>query len=1042
MKKKILKIVKLLLLTPVIILGQALTPVQIKSPQSYAFEKYGNVPINLYTGTLDLKVPIYSLSIGNGNKIDIVISYDSSGFIPRKKSDYAGMNWSLLAGGRITRTMKRMPDEYKGNPTHFGGNPFDTGMNLHGFLTGVRLNAYNNFNVYNLNSGAGHSNANMAWILGTDQNGYEGEPDVFNFNVLGLHGKFMIGNNGLPVVECDDPNVRINIGGLVSYGDTNFCKPPDQTIEITDGQGTRYIFGGDFSKYELAYNYSSPGLSSNGFFIGYPYINSFSISKIIFADGKTVTFDYVQDTLNDDFCDLIQGQASNILLNAKVLNFESYFQDGSRTDEWTHCPGGGCGGGLSSSSTNAQTFTLVKKSMLSSVKYADKEIKINYKDIGYPIKHYSGPANALNFNEILLDNIQVYAHNNLIKNTVFSYDNLGGNNQRPFLKSISEQKSNTHYNFEYYNTSNLPPYFTKGLDHWGYWNGKDYNTSLAPYDTYNASTGDYTLNNTFRDTDVQKYNVGLLSKIIYPTKGYTVFEYEPQYYNKRIERKSSSRFLPTLTNNSGVIGGARIKKQFDYTESGLITNEKEYKYTTTLQGNTSSGILMNWPRYFYYVELSGGGSTVQKLMIKTSSNVQQNSLDSYNIGYSKVFEININKGYIEHSFTNYETHPDDLSDASNIKQFITGYTNFNPPNLYQNIQNLYGIDKSSLRGKLLSQKVYSQQNLLQPIKTIEYEYTDILNFNPTTSIDDDNYVAINHLSGEWVQGYRRFMNSSYLKKKIEKNYFGGNNLSSTIDYFYEGIDHLNLSRTKSIYSSGENIEERYLYAYDLKLGNTPDTQYPGYPFVMYMMWRNMTGIPLVTTVYKNGIFQKRDQEVYSNYEFNGPLKKSAELTYIEDKLITTPIRIIPDVSFALTKIKYDKYDDKSNPLQYTTKDGISTVIIWGYNKSQPIAKIEGAKLSDIPQSFIDAIVNASDIDGAELPNNDETALLAAFKTFRDNLPNYQITTYSYDPLIGVRSITPPSGIRESYIYDSAGRLEKVIDVDKKILKEYKYNYKN
>jgi YD repeat-containing protein len=53
-----------------------------------------------------------------------------------------------------------------------------------------------------------------------------------------------------------------------------------------------------------------------------------------------------------------------------------------------------------------------------------------------------------------------------------------------------------------------------------------------------------------------------------------------------------------------------------------------------------------------------------------------------------------------------------------------------------------------------------------------------------------------------------------------------------------------------------------------------------------------------------------------------------------------------------------------------------------------------------------------------------------------------VTTYTYDPLIGVTSITPPSGIRESYIYDSANRLQKVIDVNGKVLKEMKYNYKN
>ncbi|MNY54568.1 hypothetical protein D3C86_1904580 [compost metagenome] len=56
--------------------------------------------------------------------------------------------------------------------------------------------------------------------------------------------------------------------------------------------------------------------------------------------------------------------------------------------------------------------------------------------------------------------------------------------------------------------------------------------------------------------------------------------------------------------------------------------------------------------------------------------------------------------------------------------------------------------------------------------------------------------------------------------------------------------------------------------------------------------------------------------------------------------------------------------------------------------------------------------------------------------------NAQVTTYTYDPLIGVRSITPSSGIREIYKYDSANRLENIRDINGKLLKEFKYNYKH
>lgn len=111
---------------------------------------------------------------------------------------------------------------------------------------------------------------------------------------------------------------------------------------------------------------------------------------------------------------------------------------------------------------------------------------------------------------------------------------MGGEFKRPFLKSVTDIFTNQTYSFEYYKTSILPAYYTKGIDHWGYSNSREDNTLLAPYDTYNETTGDYTLNNTYRDANPQNYDVALLKKIIYPSKGSSVFEYEPQYYGKKL----------------------------------------------------------------------------------------------------------------------------------------------------------------------------------------------------------------------------------------------------------------------------------------------------------------------------------------------------------------------------------------------------------------------------------------------------------------------------------------------------------------------------
>ncbi|KFF73383.1 hypothetical protein HX13_20730 [Chryseobacterium sp. P1-3] len=224
----------------------------------------------------------------------------------------------------------------------------------------------------------------------------------------------------------------------------------------------------------------------------------------------------------------------------------------------------------------------------------------------------------------------------------------------------------------------------------------------------------------------------------------------------------------------------------------------------------------------------------------------------------------------------------------------------------------------------------------------------------------------------------------------------------------------------------ENIRTEYQYAH--QKGN------------QLMIDKNMIEVPLETiTTQAIGNSTKTLSKTETIY----PKNQTEANTKTSGLVLPTSVLSydIQNPNVASTEVTYDRYDSKGNLLQYTTKDGISTVIIWGYNQTQPIAKIEGATYGQV-QSLASAIITASDTDASAAPNNDETALLSALNTFRNSLSGYQITTYTYDPLVGVRSITPPSGIRESYIYDSANRLEKVIDANGKVLKEMKYNYKN
>lgn len=175
---------------------------------------------------------------------------------------------------------------------------------------------------------------------------------------------------------------------------------------------------------------------------------------------------------------------------------------------------------------------------------------------------------------------------------------------------------------------------------------------------------------------------------------------------------------------------------------------------------------------------------------------------------------------------------------------------------------------------------------------------------------------------------------------------------------------------------------------------------------------------------------------------NGKLISKAETKYDNpSSLLPTSVNSYEmQNQTAQTKIIFNAYDNYGNPLETQTPKGISTAIIYGYHNTKPIAKIEGASYAQIIS--LPAVQNAITASDAATPEN-ESALLTALENMRTGsaLKEYNVTTFTWDILTGMTSVTSPSGSKEMYIYDKAGRLEKILDQDGKTLKAYQYNYK-
>lgn len=319
-------------------------------------------------------------------------------------------------------------------------------------------------------------------------------------------------------------------------------------------------------------------------------------------------------------------------------------------------------------------------------------------------------------------------------------------------------------------------------------------------------------------------------------------------------------------------------------------------------------------------------------------------------------------------------------------------------------------------------------NLISPIDYVPGGIT-FRDYGPPISFATDlyingvypSYIGMNsNTSPAPFPIFVRHNDAFLLKKETTTDYFAnGRKKSKTSEYLYEDALYPTKLTSKKDSFSGEDVTINTSYKYSSEKGNQK------------LIAANIIGIPLETkTAQTIGAATKTISKVETKYD--------NPLNLLPSSVVSTDLQNVVS-----TEVTYDQYDNKGNLQQYTTKDGLSTVIIWGYNLTQPIAKIEGAKLTDIQQSLIDPIVNASNTDASAAANNDETSFLSVLNTFRNSLANYHITTYTYDPSIGVRSITPPSGIREVYIYDSANRLKEIRENSQtgNLLKEFKYNYK-
>ena len=220
--------------TPVELLGS------VPSPQATDLGRFGDIPMSYYTGRANITVPIHSFT-ERGVTLDINLTYDTSGLLMNKLPGWVGPGWTLNAGGCITRVQRRFCDEIA-----FPHHPENNFINY--------FHAYRDV--------APHGVLDSTTVL--NENNWRHKdyaPDIFYFNFMGKTGRFFLGNDGeWKVISDDNLVVKFDVLSSSNYIDPVFSRFPTYGIQpktikgfvIYDDQGNKYTFGGDTSAIEYS----------------------------------------------------------------------------------------------------------------------------------------------------------------------------------------------------------------------------------------------------------------------------------------------------------------------------------------------------------------------------------------------------------------------------------------------------------------------------------------------------------------------------------------------------------------------------------------------------------------------------------------------------------------------------------------------------------------------------------------------------------------------------------------------------------------------
>ncbi|MGN8067810.1 hypothetical protein [Mucilaginibacter sp. 22184] len=550
---------------------------------------------------------------------------------------------------------------------------------------------------------------------------------------------------------------------------------------------------------------------------------------------------------------------------------------------------------------------------------------------------------------------------------------------------------------------------------------------------------------------------------------------------------------PTYQSVLGQFGGMRVAKVITFDPVQNNTQVKRFYYGDLNNlNNSSANNIIDGDNVLYYkgyrtitqcetfcTYTQGSSSSMYNLFVYSDENVVYNSVieglgnNFENGGVEHIYSVHADVP--AHTTMGNDTKGAPLSNAGwdNGREINTNYfkkngTNFNYTRKIYNHYKLDSRGSESHYGYVISSE-YDRQHT--PLEERDFDRFDVSQYN---------------LDSHWV----------YKDTTRTTEYDAAQNLIAShleVDR-YDNPVHFNLTRNQITKSTGQLITTLITYPQDYTSTNT---------FITNLINNHVLDVPIETVKYQqnaDGSNTNILSGVLRTYKTDGKglldsvygAKIIAAIPLASFKFSNAATGVLPISGTTGAYIKSSTYEPRLNSVSYDgfgnltqqhIQNGLNISYKWGYNGNYPIARISNAAPNEFysegyEESTASGVTTGTGHTGIKYttnatvswskPNSRNYVITYWYRsggvwklqteqaytgpTFTmsggdayDDVRIYpadaQLTTLTFDPIIGATSSTDSKGETTYFEYDSFLRLLNTKDKDRNILKSYDYNYR-